>query len=110
MDNEFVRQTSLNNKHVQTDNRSLWDKFWRHKNGRVVIAQRPNFWLIAWLILEIISLFSFSHSMELITWWAASAALGIWSLLEIFQGVNYFRRLLGVFIAVMTVLTVLGIG
>jgi len=36
--------------------------------------------------------------------------LGIWSLLEIFQGVNYFRRLLGLFIAVMTLLTVLGIG
>jgi len=110
MDNEFVRQTSLHNRHVQTNNPSLWDKFWRDKNGQVVIVQMPNIWLIAWLVLEVVSLLSFSHSVELITWWVASAALGIWSLLEIFRGVNYFRRVLGLLIAVMTLLTVLGIG
>jgi hypothetical protein len=110
MDNEFVRQTSLNNRHIQTHNRSLWDKFWRDKSGEVVIVQRPNIWLVIWLVLEIVSLFSASHRVELFSWWLGSAALGVWSLLEILQGVNYFRRALGVFIALMTLLTVFGVG
>jgi hypothetical protein len=108
MDDELVSQTRHTNTHLQTNNRSLWDKFWRDKEGNIVIAQIPNVWLILWIILEIVSLFSSSHRTELITWWLASAALGIWSLLEIFRGVNYFRRVLGLCVAVLTLLTIVG--
>jgi hypothetical protein len=108
MDDELVSQARHTNTNVRANNRSLWDKFWCDKDGHVVIAQVPNIWLVLWIILEIVSLFSSSHRAELITWWAASAALGIWSLLEIFRGVNYFRRLLGLCIACLTVLTIVG--
>lgn len=110
MDNELPHHIKYQNRHAQNDDRSLWDKFWRDKHDNIVIAQMPNVWLIGWLVLEIVSLLASSHRIELVTWWLASTALGVWSVLEILQGVNYFRRLLGLFIALMTLLTVFGIG
>lgn len=108
MDDELVSHARHTNTNARTNDRSLWDKFWRDKDDNIVIAQVPNVWLIAWIIFEIVSLFASSHRTELITWWIASAALGIWSLLEIFRGANYFRRLLGLCIALLTLLTIVG--
>jgi hypothetical protein len=107
MDNKFVRASKVNH---QTNERSLWDRFWRDKHGRIVVGQMPNLWLAAWFIFELISLFVASHRVEIVSWWLATATLGVWSLLEILQGANYFRRLLGLFIAAMTLLSVLGVG
>ena|ERR1035438_2758402 len=89
--------------------RSYWDKFWKDRNGRIVIVQIPNIWLIAWLIFELISILVASHSLASVSWWLATTVLVIWALLETFKGVNYFRRLLGTTIAVMTILSVFGI-
>ncbi len=108
MDDEVVSQTRRPNTNSRANSRSLWDRFWRDKDDRIVIVQVPNVWLIIWIVLEIISLFASSHRTELITWWLASAALGVWSLLEIFRGDNYFRRVLGLCIACLTLLTILG--
>lgn len=111
MGNKFVHHARRAKTNYQTnDDRSLWDRFWRNAEGRIVIAQMPNFWLILWLILELISVLVASHHVEIITWWLASAALGVWSLLEIFRGENYFRRLLGLCVALLTVMTVFGVG
>lgn len=111
MNSNFIRRSNGNQKvEHQINDRSLWDRIWRDKDGDVVIAQWPNVWLIIWVILEVISLFVSSHLIEEVTWWAATAALAIWSLLEIFQGVNYFRRALGVCIAALTIVTIFGIG
>jgi hypothetical protein len=110
MDNNFegyTRHPSIDHK---TNSRSLWDKIWRDVHGSVVIAQRPNIWLIIWLILEVVSLFVSSQHVALVTWWLATAALSIWALLEIFRGVNYFRRILGLCVAILTIMTVFGLG
>lgn len=101
-------------KHAKTNHRindsNPWNRFWQDKHGDVVIAQMPNIWLILWFIFELISLFVASHRQEIITWWIATAALGIWSLLEIFKGASYFRRLLGLCVAAITLLSVFGVG
>lgn len=110
MHNKFIHLTKYAKKNLANDDRSLWDRFWRDKDGHIVIGQFPNVWLIVWLIFELISLLVASHRVEIITWWIATAALGVWSLLEIFQGVNYLRRLLGLLIAVLTILSVFGVG
>jgi hypothetical protein len=110
MDKQLINRTRNHKTDVHEHNRSFWDKFWRDKNDHIAIAQKPNIWLIAWLIFELISLFSASHLVENMSWWLATAVLSVWALLEIFQGVDYFRRLLGLFIFVMTVMTVFGIG
>ena len=109
MNNIFFdnRHAKIKNK---TDDRSLWNRFWRDKRGHVVIWQTPNIWLILWFIFEAISLFVASHGVEIASWWLATVALGVWSLYEVFQGVNYLRRLLGLFIAAMTLLTVFNVG
>lgn len=80
------------------------------KSGRVVIYQRPNVWLIAWAILDVLAIFAPSKRLASVTWAAGSAALIIWSLLEIFRGVNYFRRVLGLAVLALTVASIFKIG
>jgi hypothetical protein len=86
----------------------LWNKVWREQDGRggVVIWQNPNPFLIAWAILTVISLL-FGGTLSDIISWAAHAALIIWALLEIFKGVNYFRRGLGVVVLLFAIMSLM---
>lgn len=111
MDKQFVSQSTQGRHRSMAASQSLWDKIWRDRNGNVIIYQFPNVWLIVWFVLEFVSLVVPSHSMaEGVSWWLATAALGVWSLLEIFQGANYFRRALGLLVAISTIVTVFGVG
>lgn len=84
------------------DLHEIWDKTWRDRRGNVVIWQMPNAYLIAWAVLTVISLIFSGRVSDLISW-MASAALIIWSLLEIFKGMNYFRRALGLLVLIYAV-------
>jgi hypothetical protein len=86
----------------------LWHKTWRDRNGRgkVVIWQNPNPWLIGWAVLTVISLLFAGRTSDVFSW-AAHAALIIWSLLEIFKGVNYFRRALGLLVLIFAIMSLL---
>jgi hypothetical protein len=86
------------------DLEELWDNFWRDKRGNIVIWQTPNIALIGWLVLTIVSLF-LSGKLSDVFSWAALVSLVIWSLLEITKGVNYFRRLLGLVVLALAVLS-----
>lgn len=77
-----------------TTQRTLWDKIWRDRRGNLAIWQMPNVWLIAWAVSTTLSLFFGGHVGDAF-FWIGSAALVIWSFLEIFQGASYFRRALG---------------
>ena len=77
-----------------TQDRTLWDRIWRDEQGRLAVWQMPNVWLIAWAVCTTLSLF-FGGKIGDIFFWVGSALLVIWSLLEIFRGACYFRRLLG---------------
>lgn len=95
------------NRHRYYEPQDWWDKFWKDSRGKIVIWQRPNSLLIAWIGFTLVSLFAPRGSAESIFWWASQAALGGWSLLEITRGVNYFRRLLGAVVLVIVLLAVL---
>lgn len=86
---------------------NIWDKIWHDDRGRVVIWQTPNMPLIAWAVLTFLSLlFHRGHIADILAW-SGSAALITWCLLEIFKGVNYFRRALGaavLFYAIMALI------
>jgi hypothetical protein len=110
MNKQFIHHARYDKIDSRINERSLWDKFWKSKEGRIVISQFPNIWLILWFILEVVSLLVSSHHAEIICWWLATAALSVWSLFEIFRGVNYFRRLLGFCIAILILLSVFGVG
>lgn len=74
--------------------RSLWDRIWRDRNGKVVIWQTPNAWLIGWAVLTTISLFLSGANSDIFSV-LGEVSLIIWALLEMAKGVNYFRRFLG---------------
>lgn len=83
----------------------LWNKFWKDSNGNIVIWQWPNIWLIAWAAFTFLSLI-FTGLVSKIFTWGGEAGLLIWCLLEIFKGVNYFRRLLGLLILAYLVMNI----
>ena len=89
---------------------SLSDKIWRDKQGRLTLYQRPNIWLIAWAVLDIVAIFAPGRHISNYAWNAGAAALIIWSLLEILRGVNYFRRALGLAVLVVTIASIFKIG
>jgi len=76
---------------------------WKDHEGKVVLWQWPNIWLITWMIALTVSWFlppgKLTDCLGLISF----VALVVWALLEIFKGVNYFRRLLGLAILVMLI-------
>jgi hypothetical protein len=92
--------------HSPDTRRNLWDRTWKDRDGKVVMWQTPNAWLISWAGFTAVSLF-FSGRVSDVFSWIASAALIIWSLLEIFSGVNYYRRVLGLAVLAYAVASLL---
>lgn len=86
-------------------NSKLFQKVFCNKNGRVVIGQKPNLPLIIWLVTIALGVIfktgSFHSALSLV----GLIALIIWASLELFQGVNYFRRFLGLVILVYSILS-----
>lgn len=80
-----------------------WDKFWKDKHGEVVVYQHPNIWLSVWVLLALVSLFV-SENLADVLWHISLGVLAIWALLEIFKGVNYFRRTMGAVVLLLVVL------
>ena len=81
------------------------DRFFKDKNGHVVLWQWPNVPLYGWIIFKLVGLVTskghFKDGCEQL----AMAFLFAWALLEITQGVNYFRRFLGLIVAVSIALS-----
>jgi hypothetical protein len=84
-------------------NNKLFDKFFRNKDGQFIIAQKPNFPIIIWIICLIGSRV-FSGIVSDVFNTIGFVAIIIWSLLELFLGVNYFRRLLGLIVLLFAVI------
>lgn len=74
------------------------DKFIEDSKGHITLWQRPNLplavWLGATLLARVIQQGSAHDIVALISF----GAIFTWSWLEIFSGVNYFRRALGLVI------------
>ncbi len=87
--------------------RSFWDKMWRNDEGHVVLFQWPNVWLIAWAAFNFVAVVSPTRTFSAVTWWIGFGLLAIWSILEIFRGVNYFRRFLGILIFILDIFLVI---
>ena len=83
--------------------KTLIDKWFKDKNGRLALVAAPNSALIIWGTAAVASHLArhgiLHSSLSLI----AFIAIIAWSLLEIFQGINYFRRALGSFILALTI-------
>lgn len=86
-------------------NVTFWDKFWRDEYGRDVIWQRPNAFLITWIVVTAVGLFLPYNHIKSVLGVIGTIAILIWAVLEIYSGVNGFRRLLGVLVLIAVVIS-----
>ena len=77
------------------EKKTLFDKFFCDDNGNIVIAQPPNLPIIVWGVASLLKLIFTSGSIYVGLDLIAMGSLFTWAWLELFQGVNYFRRMLG---------------
>lgn len=76
------------------------NRFFKDKKGHTVIWQWPNIPMYGWLIFTLLS-FAISNTPVKQSFSAlAKAWLFTWAYLELTQGVNYFRRLLGLIVII----------
>ncbi|WP_373526983.1 hypothetical protein [Nostoc sp.] len=79
------------------------DKTFRDSDGNIVLAQMPNLPLIVWIVTSLLALVFTTGKINTVLDVLANGSLFTWAWLELFQGVNYFRRALGlaVFIGII---------
>ncbi|MEH2395788.1 MAG: hypothetical protein V7K21_30495 [Nostoc sp.] len=76
------------------------DKTFRDSDGKIVIAQMPNLPLIVWIVTSILALIFTTGKINTVLDVVANGSLFTWAWLELFQGVNYFRRALGLLVLI----------
>lgn len=85
---------------TNTTTNTIFDKIFRDSNGQIVIAQTPNLPLIVWIVATLLQLIvttgKINTGLDLI----AFGSLFTWAWEELFQGVNYFRRALGLVVLI----------
>ncbi|WP_445635142.1 Glycine/betaine ABC transporter [Nostoc sp. DSM 114161] len=82
---------------------TLVDKIFRDSNGNIVIAQPPNPPLILWAAASLLSLVLTTGKINTVLDVVANGALFTWAWLELFDGVNYFRRGLGLAVFIVII-------
>jgi hypothetical protein len=81
-------------------NNAFFDNFFRDKNGEIVIGQPPNVPILIWLAASLSQLVFKTGQINFGLDLLATGALFTWAILELFQGVNYFRRTLGLIVLI----------
>jgi hypothetical protein len=76
-------------------NNTLFDKIFRDSDGKIVIGQMPNLPLIVWIVASLLQLVLTTGKINTGLDAVAFGSLFTWAWEELFQGVNYFRRALG---------------
>lgn len=79
---------------------SLIDKTFRDNEGNIVIAQAPNLPLIVWIVSSLLALIVPAGQINFALQIIANGSLFTWAWLELFDGVNYFRRGLGLVVLI----------
>lgn len=79
---------------------TLFDRTFRDGEGNIVIAQPPNLPLIVWIVASLLKLIITTGKINLWLDLVAFGSLFTWAWEELFQGVNYFRRALGLIVLV----------
>lgn len=86
-----------------TKNVSVIKEFFRDGTGRIVLFQRPNALLYGWVVCRSLSMILVEGRLRSGLGHLAAAFLFAWAYMETTKGVNYFRRLLGLFVLVVLV-------
>lgn len=79
----------------ETNQPTLFDRIFRDSEGRIVIAQPPNLPVLVGVAATFLQFILPGGKIQIAFELIAFGALFTWAWLELFQGVNYFRRSLG---------------
>ncbi len=79
---------------------TLFDRTFRDSQGQIVIGQMPNLPIIVWLTATLLNLIPANSNIHTGLDAIAFGCLFTWSWLELFTGVNYFRRVLGLVVLI----------
>ncbi|NEQ19972.1 MAG: hypothetical protein F6K28_11830 [Microcoleus sp. SIO2G3] len=79
---------------------TLFDKIFRDSDGQIVVAQMPNLPIIVWGAASLLKLIFTSGDINTGLDAVAFGSLFTWAWEESFQGVNYFRRTLGLVVLI----------
>ncbi len=79
---------------------TLFDQVFRDSEGRIVLAQMPNLTLIVWIVASSLKIVFTTGKINLGLDLIAFGSLFTWAWEELFQGVNYFRRALGLLVLI----------
>ncbi len=74
---------------------TLFARTFRDSQGQIVLAQMPNLPILIWLTATLLNLIPTSSNVHTGLDALAFGSLFTWAWLELFAGVNYFRRVLG---------------
>lgn len=74
---------------------TLLNRTFRDSQGKIVLAQMPNLPILVWLAATLLNLIPTTGNIHTGLDALAFGSLFTWAWLELFQGVNYFRRTLG---------------
>lgn len=79
---------------------TLFDRTFRDSEGNIVIAQMPNLPILIGLTATALQFILPGGKFQTASALIAFGTLFTWAWLELFQGVNYFRRSLGLIVLV----------
>jgi hypothetical protein len=78
----------------------LFDRTFKDSSGQIILAQMPNLPLITWGIASLLKIIFTTGKINIGLDLVAYGCLFTWAWEELFQGVNYFRRTLGLLVIV----------
>ncbi len=79
---------------------TLFDRTFRDRDGNIVIGQMPNPPLLVWVAATVFQRLLPDGNLHTALDLIAFGALFTWAWQELFEGVNYFRRSLGLIVLV----------
>lgn len=78
--------------------------FFYDNNGTLVIWQWPNIPLLTWFMLLVASWISDAPTSHTLSGFSSGALL-VWGLLELVHGVSLFRRVLGITVVIVVLMS-----
>jgi len=82
---------------------NLFNQIFRDQEGNIVLAQMPNLPLITWIVASLLKIIFTTGKINVGLEALAFGSLFTWAWEELFQGVNYFRRTLGLLVIVILI-------
>lgn len=77
---------------------TLFDRTFRDDHGDIVIIQKPNLPILVWGTATVMQFLTTNANLQAGLGAIAYGTLFAWAWMELFQGVNYFRRSLGLLV------------